>query len=107
MVQTILTLRQIQTTKPIEETYFTVYPNPASDKIVVLRKKQLEVSNRIIVSNTLGQIIYQSTFDVNSGMHLINTTNWNKGVYNMQISSEIDPVYNFKFFNYQIKQKLL
>jgi hypothetical protein len=45
---------------------------------------------------TIGKI-YQSIFDVNQGMQLINTSNWNKGVYNMQISSEIDPVYNFKF----------
>ena len=90
------TLRQIQTTKPIEETYFTVYPNPASDKIVVLRKQFTEGANQVLVSNTIGEVINNDTFEASQGMHLINTSNWQKGIYFIQITNDSQAVFNFK-----------
>ena len=96
MVQTILTLRQMQTSQATTDTYYSVYPNPASDKIVVLRKQFTEGANQVVVSNTIGEVVYNAYCEASPGMHLINSSTWQKGIYCIQITNDIQAVFNFK-----------
>ncbi len=58
-----------------------IYPNPASNNIVVASSKQL---NKITVTNVLGQIVYDKM--VNSKKEEVDISSWSPGVYTIRLN---------------------
>ena len=55
---------------------FKMYPNPANDYVIV--KNETEKNSYLEVFNMIGEIIYRTDF---SGSAVINTKNWDAGIY--------------------------
>ncbi|MBI9037097.1 MAG: T9SS type A sorting domain-containing protein [Bacteroidales bacterium] len=66
--------------KVIENNKVIIFPNPASDKINVQSKLNM---NRIVIVNSIGRIMYDRI--VNNNMIDINTEGFSKGVYIVKI----------------------
>lgn len=62
-------------------TRLLVYPNPASDKIIV--QSDREVVSRIVISQVTGRVVYDGSF---SGTTTISTSSFPAGVYLYRIS---------------------
>jgi len=66
-----------------ELTNFSVFPNPASDKITLMVSNDLTKNAQIEIFNSLGQKIYQSSVP---DSREINISGYNSGVYFLKIS---------------------
>ncbi len=59
------------------------YPNPFSESIIL--NCPAEKTNELIISNSLGAVIYSAQF---SGYKIINTENWPCGIYYYQLTEK-------------------
>jgi len=73
--------------RPDENTsLFSLYPNPASDYIVIESRNQQE-STRISIVNAAGQVCISTMLNGN-GVHQINTRSLKPGIYMVQFNSQ-------------------
>lgn len=69
-------------TKAIEILDYKVYPNPFNDEFVIEMKEKSEI--QITAYNSIGQEVF--TAITNDNLFKINTSQWNQGVYFMEIT---------------------
>jgi hypothetical protein len=80
--------------------YFSLYPNPANDKITVKYLLNKEVNAQLIISDVLGNIVYSESLKGSSGNIQIETSLFSKGVYVCQLVSENKTISVNKFLKY-------
>ncbi len=70
-----------------EDVYLSVYPNPATDKVLIQFSQQSTVNSQLQVMNSLGQVVLQSNLGTNTGAHnvFIETSSWPQGVYLVKV----------------------
>jgi len=64
---------------------FSIYPNPASQKLVISSNNAVEFS--YIIYNYTGKLVTLNEVDAGSTQHSVDVTGWNKGVYFVRILS--------------------
>lgn len=69
-----------------ELTSAHVFPNPTNDLLNINLDNNVKV-NSLKVMNTLGETVYEMNV-FNSNQFQINTSNWSKGIYSIQINTE-------------------
>jgi hypothetical protein len=69
------------------QSTISIYPNPATDKVMVQYNQESLSNGQLEVMNSLGQIMVQTALNNNSGMHhvLIETSAWPQGVYYVKV----------------------
>ncbi len=79
----------------LSSTEFTLYPNPASEKITVHSANGTETFKGVVF-NALGQSVF--SIETSNGMNeTINVNSWDKGVYFLRIESESGEATTKKF----------
>ena len=63
-----------------EEVKFSVFPNPASDSIVI-ENDEVGLKGVVQIFNTLGQMVIEQPWEGQQKQLKINTTQWEKGTY--------------------------
>ena len=63
-----------------------IYPNPAKDNLTI----KAEGMRRIIITNTLGQVVYDQ--DMNSDNEVINMNQYDAGIYMVRVITETGTV---------------
>lgn len=81
--QFVLTFQIALGVDQIEQMALKVYPNPATDRIVIATNEQLD---KIALYNNHGQLVYQST-SVALGKETLNISHLASGVYHLQVVS--------------------
>ncbi|NMC98855.1 MAG: T9SS type A sorting domain-containing protein, partial [Bacteroidales bacterium] len=71
------------------ENNINMYPNPAFDNITI----QLSKAEIIIIYSADGRCVFNS--QSSSNKHIINVSNWAKGVYYIKTSNESMQTYKF------------
>jgi agmatine/peptidylarginine deiminase len=68
---------------PETETYFSTYPNPNNGNFYVYLNSKKECSANLKITNTLGETVYNETYDVAGGISLKNVdlADISKGIY--------------------------
>jgi hypothetical protein len=90
--QTVLRYRAIpgtgSTTSLLEEGTATleVFPNPASDRIFV-ESSNIEGPSTLMISNLLGEIVYDEYLTTGFNRKEINITDLSQGIYNVTITN--------------------
>ena len=68
---------------------FTIYPNPNDGKFTIFISGNLESKSTLKIYNSKGEIILKDPFDkTNSFQKLYDLSNYQKGIYLIQFSSE-------------------
>lgn len=63
-----------------------IYPNPAQNSFTIFDEDAFETTT-LQIRNNLGQLV--ATYKMNSNTLKINTQNWNKGIYFIQLTDDI------------------
>lgn len=66
---------------------YTLYPNPAQDKLHI-KRNNLSKNTTVSIYNTTGQLIHTSVFDDAASLHTIDISDQAKGVYFVRINSD-------------------
>lgn len=66
---------------------YSVYPNPASDRLTVSIANQNLRNGRVTLRNVLGELVYSNSFS-NGNTHQLSLDNLNKGVYFVEVFDE-------------------
>ena len=64
----------------------SVYPNPTKDILNVVFTEKLDITNEIVITNAIGQVVYAIS-NVNSLSLELNTTTFADGVYYLTVTS--------------------
>jgi hypothetical protein len=74
----------------ITKTDFSIYPNPANDRIFVQPGVQMEGTVNLSISDLTGRVVYSTTFwNTIAGQAIsINTAGLAEGVYVLQLTTE-------------------
>lgn len=68
---------------------FTVYPNPASDYVMLVTPQGQQLDVQISVTNLIGQQVYWFDGTMNNRGLQVNIADWNTGLYLVNIKSEL------------------
>lgn len=69
-----------------QENSFSLYPNPAQDKITLQWDAQALGIQNLTIFTSLGQLVYQETFDLNNTIeHFINLPELSNGLYSVVV----------------------
>lgn len=81
-------------TEPKYETYVSTYPNPNDGNFFVYLNSKKTCPATLIIHNTLGESVYNETFDLSSGISLkhIQLNNISKGVYFMDFKTDFETI---------------
>lgn len=72
-----------------------VYPNPNNGNFNIQLPKRLGGTSQLVIQNTIGQIVYQSTVGTTNGLVEVNLNNVVNGLYTITVRRD-DGVYNAK-----------
>ncbi len=70
----------------LNENNITVFPNPSSAIVTVNIDTKTDIALKLVVYDFKGKVVYEEIL-LNKN-HSINTVNWSKGVYNVQIKNK-------------------
>ncbi|HNO70613.1 MAG TPA: T9SS type A sorting domain-containing protein, partial [Bacteroidia bacterium] len=82
---------------PVKEnsTYFNTYPNPNhGDFYVYVNNVNNNPKAYLKIKNSLGQLVYDETYDLRNGISLknINLTNVSKGMYFIEFRTDMETI---------------
>ncbi len=63
---------------------FAIYPNPATDVVTL---DNIEKNSRIVVTNVLGELIFDQTLSTNENLQIL-VSEWNAGIYTINVVSD-------------------
>jgi len=81
------------TFKKLAPEYFTLYPNPSSDKITLTSLKTFEGEIEISLHNSIGEKIYSQTINQSTQTLEINLNQIKRGLYYLMITHKDERVY--------------
>lgn len=70
----------------LNENNITIFPNPSNTIVTVNIDTKTDITYKLLVYDFIGKLVYEEILLNN--IHTINTANWNKGVYNIQIKNK-------------------
>ncbi|MEY2899438.1 MAG: hypothetical protein RL138_1491 [Bacteroidota bacterium] len=78
---------ELNGTNELNQSIIKIYPNPATDKLIVQYSQQYPTKGQLQVLNSLGQVMVQTDLVNSVGMHntMIQTSAWPQGVYFVQV----------------------
>jgi hypothetical protein len=78
---------ELNGTNELNQSIINIYPNPATDKLIVQYSQQYPTKGQLQVLNSLGQVMVQADLVNSVGMHnaMIQTSAWPQGVYFVQV----------------------
>ncbi len=78
---------ELNGTNELNQSIINIYPNPATDKLIVQYSQQYPTKGQLQILNSLGQVMVQSDLMNSVGMHnaIIQTSAWPQGVYFVQV----------------------
>lgn len=81
-------------------SHVSLYPNPVADNLVIKYLIHNNTSAKLIISDVLGNIVYDEKIAAASGNIQINTSQFSKGVYVCRIVSDSKSISVNKFVKY-------
>ncbi len=72
----------------LHSTTFDVYPNPATNEIIIDIKTGFGGIHSIQIVNSIGQLMYNQPVSQTSSKVELNTSSWSPGIYFIQVQSE-------------------
>lgn len=63
------------------------YPNPMNDKLNVMLSLSSGEKYQLQVSNSKGALVYQKNHLFSGGLHNLDLSQWNEGMYTLKVTS--------------------
>ena len=81
-------------TQPEYETYFSTYPNPNNGNFFTYVNSKRNAVASLRICNTMGESVYNETYDLSSGISLknIDLKNISKGIYFIEFKTDLETI---------------
>ena len=67
---------------------FVAYPNPLNNELNVMVGLSNGESYQLEVTNLQGKLVHQENRTYDNGMHKLNTSEWNSGMYILSVTNK-------------------